>query len=47
VGRLDRDQAILSKGISMLDMRVPGRMTVQVAEAGDGSVTEAPTAAKK
>ena len=47
VGRLDRDQAILSKGISMLDMRVPGRMTVQVAEAGDGLVTATPMAAKK
>jgi cell division protein FtsQ len=47
VGRLDRDQAILSKGISMLDMRVPGRMTVQVAEADDGLVTTAPVAAKK
>lgn len=29
---LDRDQAILSKGITMLDMRVQGRLTVQVAE---------------
>ncbi len=47
VGRLDRDQAILSKGISMLDMRAPGRMTVQVAEAADGLVTAAPMAAKK
>jgi cell division protein FtsQ len=30
---LDREQAILSKGITMLDMRVEGRLTVQVAEA--------------
>ena len=47
VGGLDHDQAILAKGISMLDMRVPGRMTVQVAEAGDGLAAEVPIAAKK
>jgi cell division protein FtsQ len=47
VAGLDRDQAILTKGISMLDMRVPGKMTVQVAEAGDGLAAAAPIAAKK
>ncbi|MDE2383235.1 MAG: FtsQ-type POTRA domain-containing protein [Alphaproteobacteria bacterium] len=33
VWNLDQQQAILSKGISMIDMRLPGQMTVQVAEA--------------
>jgi cell division protein FtsQ len=44
VAALVREQDILSKGITMLDLRVPGKMTVQVAEAetGDG----APPAAK-
>ena len=40
VSGLEQSQSILSKGITMLDMRVPGRMTVQVAEAeaGDGAL---------
>ena len=33
VWNLDQQQAILSKGISMIDMRLPGQMTVQVSEA--------------
>ncbi len=33
VWNLDQQQAILTKGISMIDMRLPGQMTVQVSEA--------------
>jgi len=33
VWNLDQQQAILAKGISMIDMRLPGQMTVQVSEA--------------
>jgi cell division protein FtsQ len=39
---LDQSQAILSKGISMVDMRVPGRMTLQVAAAEDAGQVPKP-----
>ncbi len=42
VWELDQSQAILSKGISMVDMRVPGQMTLQVAAAEDAGQVPKP-----